>query len=118
MFTGKGAAAQRILPAHGVELSAFHITHEMLGIAHAVPTHANKSKTDGSHANLLDRHVSHATRPLPHHHPTVWVCPRVGYVFDSMVPGSTGRGQGTIAETHSLSTRCPLAAPLQRHSTM
>ena len=52
-------------------LSKDSTQHEMLGIAHAVPAHANQSKPDGSHVNLLDRHVSHATRPLPHHHPTV-----------------------------------------------
>src|SRR5262249_20949475 len=71
MFTRKGPATERVLSAHGIELSVLHVTHEMLSIAHAVPTHTNESKPDGSHSYLLDRHVSHATRPLPHHHPTV-----------------------------------------------
>src|SRR5262245_42497975 len=61
MFTGEGAAAQWVLSAHGIEFSALDVTHEMLGIAHAVPAHANESKPDGSHSNLLDRHVSHTT---------------------------------------------------------
>src|SRR5262249_5197375 len=107
MFTRKGLATQRVLPAHGIELGAFHVTHEMLGIAHAVPAHTNKSKPDGSHSNLLDRHVNHATRPLPHHHPTV-------DVLTLMVPGSMGMEQGTSAETLALSTRCPLRCPSEK----
>src|SRR5712691_1250932 len=126
MFTGEGPTAQWVLSAHGIELSTLHVTHEMLGIAHAVPAHANESKPDGSHSNLLDRHVSHAMRPLPHHHSTVDVDGLAGNILRngwiiSMTLWYQAAWEGSKAPSLRPS-RCPLvvhlAAPLKRDGTM